>query len=817
MVFCDFQKAYDRVRWSWLWSVLTHIGLGDRFLRLVQACYASPVVTLLLEGVSLGEVTHTRGVRQGCPLSPLLFALCIEPLHQALRTRPNITGTPLPNRADNRWVAALKALLFADDITLFPLDERDLRQMVGVIREFGHASGAALNAAKTFVLQALAARGTTFGGLTILKGEAEVKSLGIIYGAGVSRAHQWARFMVKMRERVRRWRGRGALTVLGRVAVANALVTSVACYMAAFTTPTTQQLKEMDDMVWSLVWDKDLKDGTQRRGGWLSLEKAQLPTKEGGLGLLLPSALIASRQAAMVGRALRHKEATWTIFLEQWLCEWGGEWVEGWDGVLIQPPKQAPTQWADAVRVWQRVQWEAPAPETAWEARAAPLWAHPAMHTARALRANHRGALELAKVGVRRVDDLWDAGKRQWRPLKEVLAPVPFQQRFKAAEALKLVYGEVEEWVGDGMAVLTEAPHPPAPGSWWWDEERVRGGQVVETRPCKHADGCFGGFDVVLAPQPRYEWVMQTEEERAEGLLPAARALACGYEGAPVTTHPPVKPGQRGSLGGVSTQEGLRADRWRGATGPSHSMTPTGTSKQYRSAMAHGRRKSHSAHNQSALERWRRWAPGDLSDNLWRALRQARRLPGLKAKVQQLCLKMMWRRVGLRGPEGPTVCGGCGAGEGAGVAEEHIFFTCPQAVEVWSMVSRKLALSGGLLHPRSVSDLTCTPAAPLLGGSGCTRTTILTVWVGALWAIWRKHCAQREERTLGPRERDGSIWCGEIWRAVLKARWGRVVESRGKQGGLVKEVMLAWAKWGCGVRAWDRGGGWSWVMFDDGG
>ena len=77
VVFCDFQKAYDRVRWSWLWSVLQHVGLGDRFLRLVQACYASPVVTVVLEGVTLGEITPTRGVRQGCPLSPLLFALCL--------------------------------------------------------------------------------------------------------------------------------------------------------------------------------------------------------------------------------------------------------------------------------------------------------------------------------------------------------------------------------------------------------------------------------------------------------------------------------------------------------------------------------------------------------------------------------------------------------------------------------------------------------------------------------------------------------------------------------------------------------------------
>ena len=78
--------------------------------------------------------------------------------------------------------------------------------------------------------------------------------------------------------------------------------------------------------------------------------------------------------------------------------------------------------------------------------------------------------------------------------------------------------------------------------------------------------------------------------------------------------------------------------------------------------------------------------PGALTENLLRALRQARRLPGLQARAQQLCIKLMWRRVGLRGPEGPPLCVSCGAGEGAGTAEEHTFFTCPHAMEVWDTI-----------------------------------------------------------------------------------------------------------------------------------
>ena len=263
------------------------------------------------------------------------------------------------------------------------------------------------------------------------------------------------------------------------------------------------------------------------------------------------------------------------------------------------------------------------------------------MPLSRTLRTNHRGALELAKAGVRKVDDLWDAAKRQWRPAAEVLAAVPYQQRHRADAALTTVYAEVARWVGDDMGVLTEPPRPPQPGTWWWDEGRMCGGQVVESQPCVHADRCFGGFDLVIAPQPRYEWTPLTAEEQEEGKLPPARLTVCGYDGAPVVTHGPVKPGQRGTLAGVATHEGLRSDRWSGAT-ERRPIPTVATSKQFRSALRFSKRKTHAAPTELALQRWRRWAPGTLADNLLRALRQARRLPGLKAKIQQLCIKLMW-------------------------------------------------------------------------------------------------------------------------------------------------------------------------------
>ena len=122
---------------------------------MVKACYAAPCMRISLDGVEMGDIYPSRGVRQGCPLSPLLFALCIEPLHHQLRTGRGLMGAELPRRIDGVAVARVRAWLFADDITLFPQDEKDCKKMLGVIRAFGYASGSKLNVSKTQVCLAL--------------------------------------------------------------------------------------------------------------------------------------------------------------------------------------------------------------------------------------------------------------------------------------------------------------------------------------------------------------------------------------------------------------------------------------------------------------------------------------------------------------------------------------------------------------------------------------------------------------------------------------------------------------------------------------
>ena len=84
MAFIDLQKAYDSVDRKILWRKLEAMGIKGKFLASIKALYEGDFVTTEVNGVTTSPVYLRRGVRQGCSLSPMLFALYIAELGQDL-------------------------------------------------------------------------------------------------------------------------------------------------------------------------------------------------------------------------------------------------------------------------------------------------------------------------------------------------------------------------------------------------------------------------------------------------------------------------------------------------------------------------------------------------------------------------------------------------------------------------------------------------------------------------------------------------------------------------------------------------------------
>lgn len=80
----DFEKAYDRLKWSFIRDTLNEMNFPLRMVEVIMECISSPTMSVLWNGERTTAFTPTRGIRQGDPLSPYLFVLCMERLNHII-------------------------------------------------------------------------------------------------------------------------------------------------------------------------------------------------------------------------------------------------------------------------------------------------------------------------------------------------------------------------------------------------------------------------------------------------------------------------------------------------------------------------------------------------------------------------------------------------------------------------------------------------------------------------------------------------------------------------------------------------------------
>ena len=124
LAFLDISKAYDTVNRSILWQKLERMGFGGKFLKSLQALYSGDCVVCMVNGSPTRPVYLRRGLRQGCSLSPLLFALYIADIGS------DLTSSSIGCEVGN---LLLSGLLFADDIVLMAKTPDGLKELISLV------------------------------------------------------------------------------------------------------------------------------------------------------------------------------------------------------------------------------------------------------------------------------------------------------------------------------------------------------------------------------------------------------------------------------------------------------------------------------------------------------------------------------------------------------------------------------------------------------------------------------------------------------------------------------------------------------------
>ena len=124
--FVDIKKAYDSVSRDILWDKLAKLGFGQVFIQCLKTIYSDDCITTSIGDRTTRQIYLSRGVRQGCSLSPLLFALYISDLGHDLCK----TGEGFDIEDVN-----ICSLFFADDIVLLSPSAAGLKKLLDITQK----------------------------------------------------------------------------------------------------------------------------------------------------------------------------------------------------------------------------------------------------------------------------------------------------------------------------------------------------------------------------------------------------------------------------------------------------------------------------------------------------------------------------------------------------------------------------------------------------------------------------------------------------------------------------------------------------------
>lgn len=178
LVALDAAKAFDSVEWCYLWKTLEKFGIGPKFIAWLKLLYQQPVAQIRVNNVLSDSFPLSRGTRQGCPLSPLLFALAIEPYAIMVRRSPAVVGLKCGQLEE-------KIALYADDVLLFLDNPGDsLDNALKLADEFSVFSGLKINKSKSTLFSLDVPRNE--GDILGLRWVYKFKYLGILVSSNLS-------------------------------------------------------------------------------------------------------------------------------------------------------------------------------------------------------------------------------------------------------------------------------------------------------------------------------------------------------------------------------------------------------------------------------------------------------------------------------------------------------------------------------------------------------------------------------------------------------------------------------------------------------
>ncbi|CAN0919033.1 LINE-1 reverse transcriptase homolog [Linum grandiflorum] len=280
----DISKAYDRVEWPYLETIMRKMGFSETWIRWMMLFVRSVRYEVVVNNNRFGQIQPRRGLRQGCPLSPFLFILCTEGLTAMLR-KASLNGTIHGFRVC-RQAPPISHLLFADDsVFFFKGNVQEARAIKSILTDYAAASGQLVNYDKSGLLFSkktdAAVKTAISRVLAVWTPFDTERYLGVPALVGRNRNHAFKFIQEKVWNRLQSWHSR-KLSNGGKEVLIKAVIQALPAYsMNVFLLPD-RLITELERMMNAFWWGS--KKYTGRGISWRKWKKLTVQKEHGGLG-----------------------------------------------------------------------------------------------------------------------------------------------------------------------------------------------------------------------------------------------------------------------------------------------------------------------------------------------------------------------------------------------------------------------------------------------------------------------------------------------------------------------------------------------------
>ena len=283
LIFLDQEKAFDRMSHNFIFKTLERFGFGEYFIKWVKTICFDTKSFVKVNGYQTFEFNTERGVRQGCPLSPLLYVLAAETLSSSIRKNILIKGYIY--RMQNLHPVQHIINQYADDTNVAVTDMSSVRQLFITLGKYEKATNAKVNKDKTEALWVGNWKGRQDTPLNLKWTSDTIKFLGIVIGNKVGpNGHlslcelNFAEQIETIKNKINFWKGQG-LSLISRVKIINIFILSRLWYRTKVWDITKYYLESLNRIIRNFIWE-------EKRGARVRQEVLQLEYEKGGLQLV---------------------------------------------------------------------------------------------------------------------------------------------------------------------------------------------------------------------------------------------------------------------------------------------------------------------------------------------------------------------------------------------------------------------------------------------------------------------------------------------------------------------------------------------------